>query len=305
MKPIEIEGPIDENGITNIIRNNISRKAFLCKSEIIEDQQYYVFGLSKQKLIRRSGGESLLTYIPIEDVFRVKFEITNDNKRNLYLPDRENVAQRFGNLEEQLIRKAEKVMMDIGSIKFLKIPNIQNSINPIKEIVVNLSLLGSLDVGKLQIPQKQKYIKFLKDLDFISVSDNKIYPANAYNKFELTDKSIKQVDWALSEIIIKGHSYLNEEMHIKHINPYLELATLYYYQCRLLDELIDLSLTEMRYQYQHSYPRIRSKSTYNTNLDLVELSEVGILNVTNDVVTGNEGLFKKFCEAYPKPAYAF
>ncbi len=285
-------------------KKEIARGAYISNKKKIKNKHYYEFGLSSPKLIIDVNRPPIIKHICIDNVFSASV-IKSTDTLTIEWPDRKEVSSLINQKRGNLIRKAENALVTCLSDRLIKIPKVQNGLNPLKEILLTLYDLSEIPksdlFGRMGKNKAGNYIDFLVSLDFIKSEDNNIYPGNELTKFDLT-KINPQSDISLillNDVLLQGFRYLTEKLNINILTPYLELSNAYYLQSHLSGQLLNLEHTEIERHYAEMYPRTRHKPLYQTYTNLIEMKEAEIIQGQKGVFSGYPDLFDRFTTQMP------
>ena len=262
--------------IEGIVKSKYSNNIYMSKKrENNRDESFLQFGIIIPRIINPENEPPIIKYIAIDDIFALEIH-KKGNFIEIDWPDRDEIYRKYIEKKSNLITKAENILINNFSENFISIPKVQNGLNPIKEILVSVFHLGKINQKEIHYrmgkEKGDKYLNFLKNLDFINIVDNEIIPSNEMSKYDLKDITDIEAEKAFfSEVIIRGFRYLHENFHINILTPYLEFANSYYLQTYFTDKLLQLNYTELSYNYNNLYHRSKQKQTYKIFTNLFEL----------------------------------
>ena len=300
---IELQPNImNDKGILKTIRYEMAPNVFISDHKKINDTQYYIMGISIPKFISDVGGRPTLKYISLENVFSCHIEKMN-NKTYLKCPNRDDISESYVEKKNLMISRVENILMSAFGENIVKIPKVQTGLNPIKELLSSLYQLETIPLSDFYKRRRYKkntenYLKFLKSLDYIKIEDDKIYPGNELNKYDMANKTNEFSNTILKDVIMNGYSFIKQFLKIQILTPYLELSSAYYLQAHFAERIIRLNHHQLGDYFYDMYPQSKRKPPFEIFNNLTELYYAGILGFKDNTFYGNEVIFNGFENAF-------
>lgn len=284
-----------ERNLESILKGHISKGAFIAGRRDMDSGTYFSIGISYPEFIVDRDGGPILTYIPISGVGTASLE-QEGGTYHLSIVDRVEIFKAFNKKRLDLVRRAEDLIIRSGARALIRIPKIQNGLNPIKEILLSLHELDTVPIKdilsrKENREQMQRYVDFLKGLGYAIEKDGALHPGEELEKFEMTGIDNLREE-LLADVVQRGFQYLREELKIYILNPYLELTNAYYLPSLLADETVQMKAEDIEGYYLRWYGKSRRKPRYQIFANLMEVAGVGLLRRTGDIFEADEDLFK-------------
>ena len=276
-----------ENNINFIIKRKMGNGIFISnKIAIDSDTSNYILGAYVPKLIEDMKlNERKLKFLRFNKVSTI--EVNKDGSRVVALfGKRDDLCDEIYNKISSLIFSVENALLDNVYENLVKIPLVQTSLNPIKEIFINIHKVGFVTLNQLEKGRKpekvRRYVKLLEDLDFIRIEGDKYVEGN---KMVAVREMISEQDYKsiynklLSIVIQQGYGYIRKYMNIMSITPYLRWITSYYYPALQYSGLINLNDKAMTGYYKEIYNisqnPIRARNQINHVIDADVLEREG------------------------------
>ncbi len=213
------------------------------------------------------------------------------------LPSLKELDERVSNKMSKLVYNVEATLLQNTYKKLVKIPVIQNSLNPIKEIFVELEDKGEIDLLSLQNERGEakvaRYISFLESLEFVRIEKDKI---TSGNKFTLLEAEIKKKNdesfhnVLLADTLKNGLGYLKEYLNLTSLTPYLKWSTSYYLRSSENKGLLNLNMENLIKNYMVVYRNKPPVRKARNQLD--NLVNVGILEKEGNLYSGMQDIFE-------------
>jgi len=283
-----------EGRMPMLLRTKISRGAFIADCVDDGENRYFSIGISYPEFIHDEGASPLLTYIPITGLGTASIKKEHGTYR-LTVPDRDDIFKEFSKRKRDLILRAENLLIESATSRFIDIPNIQNGLNPIREILVSLNELDEIPLRdilsrKENKRQMQRYVDMLASLKFIILRDDMLYPGEEMEKFKMVGSSdIEGV--ILTDVLDRSYHFLRDELNIYALTPYLELTNAYYLPSLLAEEKVHMGPKNVYHYYIRMYGNQRRRPLYQVVASLIEIAKVGILAEKDGIYTADEDLF--------------
>jgi len=182
---------------------------------------------------------------------------------------------------------------------------IQNSINPISEILNVLYQQNKLDTFILKeiektrgIDRTKKYLNLLESLELVRLNKE----LNNYtfgNKFIQIEKSLEKDDRGdlfkqmLSLVIKEGYPYLVEYLNLTSITPYLRWCNTYYFPSKQAGDLLHLTRNDIYTYYRNIYPNYARPQRIKFENHLNQIIGVDLIQEEDEYLIGNEKIFQK------------
>ena len=284
--------------ILDNVHKRFSQAAYVSGEKLHNEHNYFEFGISIPRVILDHGKSPLMKYICIDNVFSASAKVKG-KQIEIEWPERDEAAKMLENKRKSLIRQAENALIASLGNRLVRIPKVQNGMNPIKEILLSLHDLGEIPFQDICSRKGRKraeeYIRFLEDLNFVVVDQEIIYPGNELTKYDLAEMGSKEVCYALlTDILLRGLRFLTENLKIYILTPYLELSNVYYLQSHFADQMLNMDHFEVSRHYLEMYRRKKRKQPYQINANLLEMRHAEIIQGDRGVFSGYEEIFDQF-----------
>ena len=284
-----------ERRLESILRGYVSRGAFVAGRRETDSGTYFSIGISYPEFIIDRDGGPILTYVPITGVGTASLK-REGASYHLTVGDRVDIFREFHKKRTDLVRRAENLIIRSGARDLIRIPKVQNGLNPIKEILLSLNELDEIPVEdvlsrKTNREQMQRYVDMLRGLGYIIERDGMLHPGEELEKFRVAGVEDLREE-LLADVVHRGFHYLRDELSIYILNPYLELANSYYLPSLLADEAVLMRAEDIESYYIRWYGRSRRKPMYQIFANLMEIAGAGLLKRTGDLFEADEGFFK-------------
>jgi len=289
-----------EKSLIRKLKEEISPGAFICHHhEINKDDIFYNIGLTTPKLIMNRNKRPTIRFIPIRDVFSIKIQ----KKRNCYkiqLPTRSNIYSDFLMKQSSLISKAENALVSATAKKLIRLPKIQNGLNPFKEILFSLNRLQEIPINQINQRYKskpwmvRKYLNFLSGMDYIVIEKEFIYPGNNLSKFDLQNQNGQDDILLMAELLENGLHFLKKEMKINILAPYLQLSNSYYLPAAWAGENVAMNENDIMSSMKGIYPRFKGHTLYQVANYMYEMTKENIFETKGDTYIGNNEVLQTY-----------
>ncbi len=285
-------------------RLELATNAYISKSTRVKGRYQFEFGIVIPKFIVDNDKPPILRNISIDNVFSISAR-ESDKILEIEWPERKEISIKLQEQKGTLIRNAENALITTMGSKLIDIPKVQNGLNPIKEILLALFELGEIPLSELRQrkgkARASQYVKFLENLEFITLDENIIYPGNQLSKYDLV-KTITTAELnstILNDVLTKGFRYLSEDLRIYILTPYLELANAYYLQSLYAEKILHMNHNEITRHYNEMYRRPTKKPAYQNLANLVEMRHAKIIQGGHGIFYGYDNLYQDFQEQLP------
>jgi hypothetical protein len=283
--------------VESLIKDSLGKSVFINDVRKVNSREnLYLIGITIDKYIEDYEKPSILKFIQVKDLLAIR-SVKKINEIKIEMPSREDIQKRYLDRKKELILRSENILINEYAGNFVKIPYIQIGLNPIKQIFVSLLDFGSITLEEIfssnnrKKERTRKYIDFLENTDFIIVDGGEIFPGEEFHKYDLSDIRMDE-NLLLKDVLIRGFRFINEELRIRILTPYLEYANAYYLQSHYADEILKMHYKEIYRHYNEMYSR--NKQFYKVYADLKELSKNNILVNNGEVFSGTESTLDLF-----------
>jgi len=284
-----------EDRLEGILKGHVSRGAFVAGRTETDKGTYFNIGISYPEFIVDREGGPILTYIPISGIGTASLK-REGNTYHLAIKDRAAIFREFNKKRTDLVKRAENLIIRSGARDLIRIPKIQNGLNPIKEILLSIRELDRVPVKDIlsrkdNREQMQRYVDMLSNLGYTVERDGMLHPGEEMEKFEVAGvKNLREE--MLADVVQRGFHYIRDDLRIYIMNPYLELTNAYYLPSLLAEESVQMKAEDIETYYIRWYGRSRRKPMYQIFSNLMEIAGVGLLKRRNDTFEADEKMFE-------------
>lgn len=222
----------------------------------------------------------------------------SDNGFKLFLPSIEELNAKLTNKMSNLVFSVESSLLQNTYQRLVEIPVINNSLNPIREILIQLydnNVINFYDFLKYREERKVlAYVSFLENLELVRRDGNNII---AGNRFTLMEEMLKKederkiYDTLLADVLRNGFDYIREYFKLTSLTPYIRWSTSYYLPSIQSRTCLSLNQNALMNHYYQIY-QIKPKEGKISN-QISHLVRVGILNKEDNFITGNKDIIDK------------
>lgn len=283
--------------VEDLIKDNLGKSVFINDvRKINRRENLFIVGITINKYIDDAEKPSILKYIQVKDLLAIR-SFKKINGLVLEMPSRDDIQKRYLDRKRELIIRSENILIDEYADRFVKIPYIQIGLNPIKQLFISILDFGSIGIDEIysknnrKRDRTRKYVDFLKNTNFVVEEEGRLFPGEEFHKYDLSDIGIDE-NLLLKDVLIKGFRFINEELRIRILTPYLEYTNAYYLQSHYADEIMKMHYKEIYRHYNDMYSR--NKQHYKVYADLKELSRNNILVNNGEVFSGSESTLDLF-----------
>ena len=284
-----------EDRLEGILKGHVSRGAFIAGRAETDRGTYFSIGISYPEFIVDREGGPILTYVPISGIGTASL-LLEGKTYHLAIKDRASIFREFNKKRMDLVKRAENLIIRSGARDLIRIPKVQNGLNPIKEILLSIRELDRVPVKdvlsrKDNREQMRKYVTMLSNLGYTVERDGMLHPGEEMEKFEVAGVGNLREEM-LADVVQRGFHYIREDLNIYIMNPYLELTNAYYLPSLLAEEPVQMRAEDIETYYIRWYGRSRRKPMYQIFANLMEVAGVGLLKRRRDTFEADEELFE-------------
>jgi hypothetical protein len=292
--------------LNSIIKRKLGSRVFISQKQAIDKSKtnmilgiYIPQFIDDSKLAKRK-----LRYLKFGSVGILETKKEKDNIQVL-LPKTEELIERISTKMNRLVFSVESTLLQSTYQKLVKIPLVSNSLDPIRDILVEIRENNEFDMDRFIRTRGEakaiKYIQFLEGLELIRKSENKYI---AGNQFNLTQKEFKGdekkiYNLLLAYVLKNGLAYIKEYLRLTAITPYIKLSTSYYLPSSEGGSL--LSLTQNMLIQYHSNIYGGKPLERKTYTHISHMVEAGIFNKEDGkFIIGNDDVLHDVETTYAK-----
>jgi hypothetical protein len=257
-----------------------------------------ILGFTLPNVIEDSKTKSrVVNFLRFPSITLAEAKIEED-KVVLTVPTIEELNVRINDKTLSLVFGIERSLLNSLNERLVNIPTVKNSLNPIRQAIVEIYEKNSLDINEFKKGRTEKkvyrYLNFLQDLELISIKDKRYAVPGV--RFEwirerLRGKSENYINnILLADVLHKGFDFLRNYLNLTTIVPYLRLATSYYLPSAEKSELLYLNQTSLINKYSDIYNQKINRVTANSQINY--LTEVDILKREDNFLYGEENVLK-------------
>lgn len=284
-----------DRDIGYLVKRKLGNGVFVSKA--IENRESSNFdmivGIYLPKIIDDSKTEQrIVKFIKFDSVGIIEAK-HEDKGFKLLLPDIEELNTRLESKMSSLIFNVEYSLLQTAYQKLVEIPIIQNSLNPIREILVQIYENGKVSFDHFKKYRGERkalnYVSFLENLDLIRRNGDIIVSGNKFNMMEpmLRKQNTKKIyDILLADVLRNGLGYMREYLKLTSIMPYIRWSTSYYLPSHQTESLISLSQRALIRNYSDIYQTRPFEGKASNQIN--RLVSVGIFEKDNNFIVGNQ-----------------
>lgn len=235
----------------------------------------------------------MLKFIGLDNIEHLQV-FNKDDKLVVDWIDRDSILDSAKNEMNHLINKTEKAILSSAKDNFSRSYLVKNSLNPIIKILRLLFVKEGFSKDLIE-SKNRKYLRFLNNLNFININENRISVGKEIDKYYLYDKEIEETEKLhsiLGEIIEHGHSFLKTEMKINHIDPFLRITNANFFPSSLKNEKLHFEPKDFESSMKNLYGK--SKRTSDIQNYLKELELVNVFDVEDGYYSPSETVWNSY-----------
>lgn len=283
-----------------LAKRQIGSGVFVSKKAVVDNKAInYMLGVNIPRVIEDSrSGEIRLKFIKFDNVSTIEF-LKKDDVFTTKI-NRDKIADSVNNRLLSLVFETENVLLSKIYDKLAKIPSVQNSLNPVKEILNGIHEKGGLTFLELKAGRNEKkvlsYLRLLEDLELIKKCGDRYVSGNKmiHIEKELGKDTEKIYTRFLSVVIESGYGYIRNYLKLASITPYLRWSTAYYMTSIQFQKPLYLTEEKINKYYYNIYgvrkPLLKSSGQIN------QLVSVGILRRENNYLCADKETYDRLLE---------
>jgi len=236
-------------------------------------------------------------FLNIHPIGILEIERINQNKLRIKYPSIKELDKKFQENIEVLRQKSEIALLKTIHDYLIKVPFIQMSMNRFFRILKKTYEQGFVDIsdnfGYSNTIRTSKYLKFLKDYDFIEIKNNKIYPGVEFQAImNLNLIGSDFYDKLLANVLKKSFSSIKQYLNITQIDPYLRLSNSYYFSSFQLNKRLEFDGEDFKDSLYDFYKIKKPMDTIENQLDF--LTKTNIFEKKGRRWIGTKDIFNRF-----------
>lgn len=288
---------LDKN-INYLVKRKLGNGVFVSKSNEKKDNSNFemIVGIYLPRIIDDSRTEErTVKFIKFDSIGIIEAK-HEDKGFRLLMPDIEELTTRLESKMSSLVFNVQYSLLQTTHQKLVEIPIIRNSLNPIREILVQIYENGKInfeDFKKYRGERKtSNYISFLENLDIVRRNGDNIVSGNQFNIMEpmLRKQDEKKIyNILLADVLRNGFGYIKEYLKLTSITPYIRWSTSYYLPSLQTESLLSLNQRALIRNYTDIYQTkpLEGKAPNQIN----QLVEAGIFEKQNSFIVGTQEIF--------------
>ncbi len=291
------------NHMENHIRRVVTPALNLEKYEENEEELILKLSYTYNNFVK-TNEQLELKYITLRDILDLYADIIEEGgKKKLLIqyPEREVVITKFLKKRRAHIKTMEEILAEEGASKFIRVPKIEENLNPFKEIFNLLELEGSLkkkdwDTWNKRRERARLYLNLLNDYEYISLEGDLICKGEKWKIIydrEFDDIDNVEVEKILSQFFKETYNILSTNRYnLTLIKPYLNIGNACYYTSVIDDEIQKQDSKSIKDIHDTLFDK--SKTLTKIQAYLMELARYGIIERDGPYFSPSKDIFDGF-----------
>ncbi len=289
--------------IENEIQREVAPALNLEKHEEHENELILKFSYTYDNIVKKID-QLELKYITLRDILDVYvdiIEVDGVKKLRIQYPERDLVITNFLKKRNAHIRTMEEILAEEGAPKFIKVPEIRENLNPIREVFNLLELEGSFkkkdwDTWNLKRERAKLYLNLLNDYEYIQFEGDNICKGEKWKIIddrEFDDVEDVEVERILSKFFKETYNILSTKRYnLTLIKPYLNIGNACYYTSVIDDEIYKQDSKSIKDIHDSLFTETKTLSKIKTYL--MELATYGIVERKGSYFLPSKDIFAGF-----------
>lgn len=285
------------------VQREIAPALNLEKYDDYEKELILKFSYTYNNIVKKDN-QLELKYITLRDILDLCVDIVEKNgvkKLLVKYPEREQVITNFLKKRSAHIKTMEEILAEEGASKFIKIPKINENLNPIKEIFNLLELEGSLkkedwDTWNEKRERAKLYLNLLNDYEYIKFEGNIICKGEKWKIIddrEFDDIENVEVERILSQFFKETYNILSTNRYnLTLIKPYLNIGNACYYTSVIDNEIHKQDPKSIKDIYDSLFTETKTLTKIKTYL--MELAKYDIVERKDSYFSPSKDIFDGF-----------
>lgn len=289
-----------ENNLNGIIKRRIGNGVFVSQKQTVDkNRKNLILGICIPQFIDDSKTEKRIVKFLKFDSIGI-LEIAKETEGfQIILPSIKEVSERLSNKMSRLLFNVQATLLQTNYRKLVEIPSVQNSLTPIRDILIDLNKNHEVNIETLTKyrgeAKTKRYIQFLESLGIVRLDREKYISGNEFT--HLQEMGLKDNDnlynLLLAHVLKNGWDYMKEYLKLTAITPYIRLSTSYYIPSSENNSLLSLTQPALLHYYSNIYgvkPIERQATTQINHMVEVDIfrEEDKYLRGTEDILTNVE-----------------
>ncbi len=289
------------NRLVNFVKENYGQFVYIDPKTLKKDEDRWEItgGVYYPYYIEEAGSiQPHLRYRNFPDILYIEASI-HEKKLDIKSITRKQLIELMEKEETKKREIEEKLILEVTSNNFSRIPQIITGHNPIKEIINNIDDISSqkIDINSVRYKKWNKYLDLMVHLEIFAKTEEGYTYGDKFKMFESkisrkdTEELFRQI---LSYVLTYGEEYIKEYIHLMSIDPYLRTSYSYYDGAINIRDLIPANLTTLSKKYREIYkvsPKAEKLKSW-----ISTLVDTNVFERDGDNIIGNQDIFQKLEE---------
>lgn len=234
-----------------------------------------------------------IKFIKFDNIYVIEFEINKEGEISTVCnPDA--IYDKLSQRHTRIINNVENIILDEIYPKLIRVSLIKNNLRMVYVILNNIYSQQKMTQEEIErYPKKErlkKYLLFLEQYGIIRKNSEGDYvEGNIPIELQkaLKDKNeIEVLEYTFGYVLKDGRKYLKEELNLKMLDTFIEIATTYYYLAARIGKLISIDNNTFLYEFEEIYDRSINSSKFLGYL--TELQAANVINKRNNMYSGDD-----------------